>query len=385
MSDFNRARLLPAGNALGWTPYAWLVYLPALFVEPALRHTSAAGWALLAAGAAIFLASYFRAHWVRGRELRVHVVLQAALGAAFTPTSAGACVFFTFAAAAGARVERAREAMAWVLGVSAAAMCIGFASHAPIQYWLGYGVFTALVGGVSLQRAQADRASERLRVANEEIERLAAIAERERIARDLHDVLGHTLSLIVLKSQLASRLAERDPARAASEIRDVEDVARKALNEVRDTIRGYRARLAEELRRASQLLDAGGISLVVDSSIAADDFDGHEHAEEALALAVREAATNIARHSHARRASIRVWRDAASESFRIEVADDGVGATGSAPGQGAGTGLRGMRARIEELTGTLTIDATSVGTRLVAAIPSGARTQPDAPLRVVHG
>ncbi|HEX7241749.1 MAG TPA: histidine kinase [Longimicrobiaceae bacterium] len=82
------------------------------------------------------------------------------------------------------------------------------------------------------------------------------MAERERIARDLHDLLGHTLSLIVLKSELAAKLATRDPERAVREIRDVERVSREALREVREAIRGYRASLPEEVERARSLLDA---------------------------------------------------------------------------------------------------------------------------------
>ena len=102
-----------------------------------------------------------------------------------------------------------------------------------------------VVGGSNIFFAQKARADCKLRMAQEEIEGLAAVAERERIARDLHDVLGHTLSVIVLKAELAGRLLERggEPgARAAEEIADVEQTARSALAEVRETIGGYRAR-----------------------------------------------------------------------------------------------------------------------------------------------
>jgi two-component system, NarL family, sensor histidine kinase DesK len=382
MSAFSRPRLLPNEHALGWTPYAWLIFLPVLFVPPAVRPTPAIEWALLVAGAALFVASYFRAHWVSGRELRAHVALQSVLGAVFSPIDPGAYVLFTYAASAGARAERAREAVWWIVGVTATGIGVAYATHAPLYYWIGHGVFTPLIGGVSLHRAQTDRANERLRAANDEIARLAAIAERERIARDLHDVLGHTLSLIVLKSELASRLAERDPARAVREIRDVEDVSRRALTEVREAIRGYRARLADEIVHARHLLETSGISVTVDCSISSAGLDGHESAEEALALALREAVTNVARHSGARHATIRAWRDAVSDAFRFEVVDDGVGDRGSAARDG--NGLRGMRERIGPLNGVLTIDATHTGTRLAVALPAHASTLMSAPLRVVR-
>src|SRR6185437_3252448 len=206
MSASNRLRLLPRGHALGWTPYAWLAYLPLFFVQPTLEHASPVRWAACIVGASVLVASYFRAHWVSGRELRAHVVVQAALGVAFSPINLGGYVLFTFAATAAARSDRAREAVGWMLGVTTVALVTAYLTHAPPYYWIGYGAFILLMGGVCLHRTQTDRANERLRAANEEIERLAAIAERERIARDLHDVLGHTLSLIVLKSELALRL-----------------------------------------------------------------------------------------------------------------------------------------------------------------------------------
>ena len=383
MSAFSNARLLPKAHALGWTPYAWLIFLLVLFVPPVLGPTPTIVWALLVAGAALFAASYFRAHWVSGRELGAHVVLQTVLGAVLSPIDAGAYVLFTYAATAGARAERGRNAVWWILGVTAAGLGVAYATNAPLYYWIGHGVFTPLIGGVSLHRAQTDRANERLRVANDEIERLAAIAERERIARDLHDVLGHTLTLIVLKSELASRLAERDPARAAREIRDVEDVSRRALEEVRDAIRGYRARLDDEITRARSLLETGGIAVVVDCSVTSATLDGHEPVEEAMALALREAVTNVARHSGAAHATILVWRDMAADAFRFEVTDDGVGDRGYAS-SGAGNGLRGMRERIEALNGALTIEATHSGTRLAATLPTYSSTLMSAPLRVVH-
>ena len=103
---------------------------------------------------------------------------------------------------------------------------------------------------------QKGKADAKLRMAHEEIEQLAKTAERERIARDMHDVLGHSLSLIVLKSELAGRLLASQPTRAALEIAEIETAARKALAEVRKTITGYRSEgFASELTRAAQVLE----------------------------------------------------------------------------------------------------------------------------------
>src|ERR1700710_1009280 len=122
-----------------------------------------------------------------------------------------------------------------------------------------------VVGTSNIFIAQRKRTDHKLRRAHDEIEQLAALAERERIARDLHDVLGHTLSVIVLKAELAGRLMERDPQRAAAEIADVERTARTALSEVREAIGGYRTQgLAAEMSLARRALDAAGVVLTLE-------------------------------------------------------------------------------------------------------------------------
>jgi two-component system sensor histidine kinase DesK len=379
MSASDRRGLLPRDHALAWTPYVWLVYLPIFFVQPVLRHASATGWTLHVAGAAVLLATYFRGYWLSGGALTRIVVVQALLGIVFSPFNTGAYVLFTYSASAAGRLERTRGAVWWIVGITVAGVAMAFIVHAPFYYWIGHGVFTPLIGVVCLHRAQADRSAERLRAANDEIQRLAAVAERERIARDLHDVLGHTLSLIVLKSELASKVADRDPSRAVREIRDVEEISRNALREVRETIRGYHARLDDEVVRAKRMLDAGGIELSVESTIAPEELEGRGTVEETLALALREAATNVARHSRARRARVRLWLNARGAG--LKVADDGTGIRDVLPREGAG--LRGMRERIESLGGRMTIDSDRRGTRLDIVLPIDTKPSVFAPPRAV--
>ncbi|GAA0939247.1 sensor histidine kinase [Actinocorallia libanotica] len=181
---------------------------------------------------------------------------------------------------------------------------------------------------------------EQLREARAEVARLAAAEERLRIARDLHDLLGHSLSLIALKSELATRLAERDPSRAASEMRDVNGVAREALRDVRETVTGYRRRtLAEELDSARSVLTAAGVEPVVNLS----GTPLPEPHDALFAWAVRECVTNVVRHARARRCEITV-----TSSF-LEVTDDGRAEAAAVPGNG----LRGLRERAAELGGTV--------------------------------
>ena len=183
-------------------------------------------------------------------------------------------------------------------------------------------VFTLVVGASSIFDAERARAKRRLRRADEEIERLATIAERERIARDLHDLLGHTLSVIVLKSELAARLITIDTDRAEQEVHDIEHIARTALTEVRAAVTGYRATgLGGELANARRVLDAAGVDIELQTNL--PELPAEQ--ESALAFAVRESVTNVLRHAQARHATIRI--NSTTEDVVVEVSDDGQAAT----------------------------------------------------------
>ena len=212
-----------------------------------------------------------------------------------------------------------------------------------------------------------------LRAAREEIARLAVAEERLRFARDLHDLLGHSLSLITLKSELAGRLLAADPQRAATEVRDIEGVARRALREVREAVAGYRRpALDEELAGARESLEAAGIACRIENEAGA--LPGATDA--VLAWAVREGATNVVRHSHARRCEIRVTRDGGK--IRVEISDDG---RGSSPGNHGNTsGLSGLSERVTMSGGDFEArPLPEGGFRLRVSLPLRDGTNPDEP------
>jgi two-component system sensor histidine kinase DesK len=228
-----------------------------------------------------------------------------------------------------------------------------------------FAIFLVVViGGGNIYFAQQKRAECKLRAALEENVTLAAVAERERIARDLHDVLGHTLSVIVLKAELAGRLVTRDPERAVEEMADVETTARTALGEIREAIGGYRSRgLSAEIEAARRTLDAAGVMLLTESNPERESFTPQE--ETALALALREAVTNIVRH--ARATTCRLGFISQAGSRRLVVEDDGPHAIVR-----EGNGLRGMRERIESIGGHFSLEqgvAQNHGTRLIIELP----------------
>ena len=185
--------------------------------------------------------------------------------------------------------------------------------------------------------------------ARKEIARLAVMTERLRIARDLHDLLGHNLSLIALKSELAKRLVNVAPERAIVEISDVENVARTTLQEVREAVSAFRQpTLKSELNAAQEILAAAGIAY---------RFDGDDSMidalpttiEAVLSWTVREGVTNVIKHSRAHQCSIRVTRNA--HEIDIEVIDDGAGASIMNGSDKEGNGLRGLTERVETLGG----------------------------------
>ncbi|MEO9173888.1 MAG: sensor histidine kinase, partial [Gaiellales bacterium] len=218
------------------------------------------------------------------------------------------------------------------------------------------------IGAVMAAFGRKIAANHELHVAREELAVLAVSEERLRIARDLHDLLGHSLSVIALKSELAARLLEREPESAAREIDDIRAVTRQALAEVREAVQGYRRQgLADALERAEAALAAAGIACELDRTPVSLPAD----VESVLAWAVREGTTNVVRHSGAGHCSIRV-RDE-GDAAAVEVSDDGRRALEPAL---AGSGLTGLAERAETLHGTLEAGASpSGGFRLRLSIP----------------
>ena len=344
----------------GWGPLVWVLYLGFFFVQPVVDHVSGKQWLLDVLGAAVFLVLYWGIFLLEKPRPLVHVGGMLLLGISFFPYNSGACTFFIFAAAmVPFLVDTQGRAIAGLMAIAAIGGIEAFLLHLSAWGIFWAAVFPAVIGAGNVFFAERNRMNCKLRKANEEIEHLAKVAERERIARDLHDVLGHTLSVITLKSELAGKLMDRDPERAGKEIHEVEQISRQALSDVRDAIRGYRAQgLAAELAQAKSTLETAGLTVQCD---AATTVKIPAMQESVLALAVREAVTNVVRHSRAQICRMRLEQQ--NGSCRLEIHDDGVGISGA-----EGNGLRGMRERVEMLGGTLE-RSTQSGTMLVITLP----------------
>ena len=349
----------------GWSPLFWVVYLGFFFVDPVMSHASLKVWLLDGLGAVIFLCLYFGLFILAQPRALTHVVGMVLLGVLFQPINHGACTFFIFAAAMlPFCVESQPAAVVGLLTIGATGLVEGLLLHIYSWQLFWTAAFPILIGAGNVFFAERNRINRRLRKANEEIENLAKVAERERIARDLHDVLGHTLSVITLKSELAGKLMERDPERAKKEIGEVENISRQALSDVRDAIRGYRSKgLVAELAQAKTTLETAGLAVQCD---AATTVKLPAVQESVLSMAVREAVTNVVRHAQARTCRMRLEQE--NGSCRLEIQDDGCGSS-----NGEGNGLRGMRERVEMLGGTLQ-RSTDSGTTLTITLPLKSRT-----------
>lgn len=326
----------PARWAQGWRglifPAFWLLYLGQV-VHGISVHSS--GWAAALGSVALvlFAAAYLAAIRARGTEQWRHFGILFGVTVAMlvieVPIARSdafvMCVFIAVLAVAALGVR----ATPIVVAMAVAATVV----PALVPSWdagfdVDMGVTILLVSLAMVAFFGMMRANHELSAARSEVGRLAAEGERTRIARDLHDLLGHSLTTITIKAGLARRLSAHDPARAAREIGEVEDIARRSLSDVRAAVSGYReVSLAGELASAGEVLRAAGISASLPKSVEHVDQDR----QALFGWVVREGVTNVVRHARAQSCTITVGAD------WVEVADDGCSAA-AAPGNGL-TGL----------------------------------------------
>lgn len=352
-----------------WVTLAYLlfVFVPLAFVPPGV------GRALLASLVAIvlFLPLHFRFYRSTRRERPWLVLGVVAIGLGLVPFNPGGNTFLIYACGMSAWSFRPRMAIVVsALGLAALAATFAWVLPTPALVLAWSGMAT-MIGGLvlagSLYSRDKARRNAELRLTQQEVARLAAMAERERIGRDLHDLLGHTLSVVALKSELAGRLVDGDPAAAKAQMVEVETVARQALAQVREAVVGIRATgLQAELAAARLALLSAEIRL--DQRL--EPVELPPEVESVLALGLREAVTNILRHAGAHRVEVELVREPGG--IRLGISDDGCGGTIE-----ANTGLAGMRERLAALGGRLEIESVAgAGTRLGLHLPRAALQGP---------
>src|SRR5579859_2463886 len=250
------AGLLPKNRDHGWAPYVWLVFLSFFLFQPVLGHANAKEWVITGVASVVFVTLYFAIFWTRPPLSYVLLTAMAAMGIGLANFNQGSSVFIIFCSSFIPWIAGTTRRALAMLGLLILVLAIDAAFfHAPVGFWATSMVVALGVAGSNIHFAEKNRADAKLRMAHEEIEHLAKVAERERIARDLHDVLGHTLSLIIVKSTLAGKLIDRHPEKAKDEIADIEKASRDAMAEIRSTLRGYSSyKISDEIQRAKLTL-----------------------------------------------------------------------------------------------------------------------------------
>ena len=267
--------------------------------------------------------------------------------------------------------------LALVAALALGSVCVQLATGYPLALGFGQPVTFVSLGLMMMAFSRQRLAIRQLRATQTELAELAVAEERNRVARDMHDILGHSLTVIAVKAELAGRLLELAPEKAAQEISDLEDLARGALVDVRATVSGHRGvNVITELANARTALTAAGIAAELPG--ATDSVRAGDH--ELFGWVLREGITNVVRHSGAERCTVTL-----GPRF-LQVDDDGVGPVGAdrpeggepsgadlqrtaagapwhqgAGGPAGGTGLRGLRERVQEAGGALSIGRSDTG------------------------
>jgi two-component system sensor histidine kinase DesK len=376
--------------------FIWLGFIVFPLINALGKNGRPLGHGLIIGGAALFVAAYVSMimRWRRDRRDRVPLLLflvMLAVSSALTLSQASGWGFlFTYCAACAALVAPEGAGFYAVALCSVLAGVTSAIAGADGGTVLGFVASSAGIGFLMLVMSDLRLRNEQLSAARAELARMAVAQERERFARDLHDLLGHSLSVIALKAELAGRMLTDGPPEAAKEVAELEQVARTALGEVREAVSGYRQpTLAGELAGARMALSAAGIEAEVQES----KVPLEPAVEAVLAWAIREGATNVIRHSSARHCTLRVTATLADAG--VEVIDDGAGTelvagnvnggatSGSAAGNRAGAGqgvlagnrtgghgLAGLAERARLVNGELEAGALAGGGyRLAVTVP----------------
>ncbi|MDG1418777.1 MAG: sensor histidine kinase [Maricaulis sp.] len=338
----------------------YLVYLLFYGVPWFFRAPELIDIGVLVVALAVFLPLFYRGFEnSTPRDLWIMIAMEV-ISIAAMPFHGSHGVFHIYACVQASYQKPSRYGMFYLIALSTVflAASLYLQSHVfEIALNLVMGFIVGISCMASAEYRDRQGRLERARVLDQQ---LAAIAERERIARDLHDLLGHTLTMVAVKSQVAEKFLTTEPERAAREIREIRDASRGALQDVRKAVANMGGTtLEEEIAHAGHAFNAAGINFTVEGDI--PDLDARR--SQVLGLAVRETSTNIIRHSGARQACLQLQHD--GQAVVVEMQDDGDG--GSID---EGSGLKGLRQRVEALNGRVVISL-AAGFRISMHIPDG--------------
>lgn len=392
---FGKFELFP--KKYGWFPYIWPIYLALPVVN--IRGEEGVKLFIGCAMIALFAVTYRQLYWATGQTFNLWLALQLglilALCAFYSPYNFYLGFFTSNFIGWYTDHKKFNIAISCFAAVEVLSLLIGSRDLlvTDLPFLVPFLLIMLVMPYGIRSMARRQHLEQELDRANEQIKELIKREERMRIARDLHDTLGHTLSLITLKSQLVEKLAGKDSERAQAEAREIQRTSRAALRQVRELVSDMRAiTVAEALAEAGEILRAADIAFDVEGDPRLTGVS--DLTQNIVSLCIKEAVTNIVKHSRATRCSVTI--DIAPAEVRLQIEDNGIGLSSRNAGDGdgngdraftppgdsfAGNGLKGMAERLSLIDGALTVgpgipgrsgtpeSGSRRGTRLRIAIP----------------
>ena len=372
MIEKKRMKIFP--KHMGFFPYMWLVYL--LF--PIYNLTQVSGWKLvMGIGMLIvFIITYRQLYFVQ-KTFVLWAFIQMILTFLFAIFYNPFMIFFGFftASATGFAPSKKvfRVLLCLLVVMLGAFVFVNMNQLTPANLVNIVPMFILMLLTPFGMRNfnQKKMLKNQLNEANEQIKDLVKREERQRIARDLHDTLGHTLSLITLKSQLVEKLIVKNPERASVEAKEITQTSRTALKQLRELISDMRMiTVEEELEQIKAILQAANIELEIEQEASASSLSPIE--QNILGMCLREAVTNVVKHSKATHCTVSVLESQGELILTVE--DNGVGLTDQ---NHDGNGIRGMKERIALIDGFVELGTINPGTLLTVKVPVVIRTGKD--------
>jgi len=350
--------MIKTDRSLGNQPAFYLAYLAFYFIPWLQSPPETKDVVAIIIALALFVPIFFHAHKQEGRKSLPHIIAISIISMVLAPFHGTNGVFHIYAVVQAGFLRP--ERFAWIVVFAVSAVYLAFSLLIDQGWWdnvfplfMGFIITVGVISSAGQMEKQ--RLMERTRQYDKQ---MAALSERERIAQDLHDVLGQTLTMVTLKTELANKLIDRDPTQAKQELNEVLKASRGALDDIRETVSGMNATSAvKEIQRAKSILESAGIELSINGNIPSLNAAS----DHVIGLAIREAITNVVRHATASRATLS-WEEL-EQSVKVSVSDNG-----SLNNFIEGSGLRGMRKRLEKIDGELLISANS-GMQLTIMVP----------------
>jgi two-component system, NarL family, sensor histidine kinase DesK len=352
--------LLPEDTHSKGIVYFVLLYLTLFWSPLFFSPASKMDWFVSIVGNLLFLVCYFRMYWIEKKYVGLYISIIVLIGCALSFISAGASTFFIYAAGFACLCSTQQRSVLVIVLINLIILALVFLFERS-WYFGGPAIFfSMMVGGMNIYQHQISIKNKQILDSQEDIQHLAQMAERERIGRDLHDMLGHTLSVITLKAELASKLIDKnaDFERVKQEIKQVEALSRDTLSQVRDAIKGYRDTTIEHEARQGRV---AALAANIDIAIDLEPMALSKQVNAQLGLVVREAVTNIIRHADTENAKISL--KAEKEGIVLQIKNQGEMKSTS-----ENTGMSSMRDRIASLMGTMEVIRTP-NTKLIFRCP----------------